>query len=86
MSLTPKENHQESSSEEKTDTDSVRPAAGDSEVIQEKKAPAEVEPTEEDGMNHDKARFLELRDGLAGWQWGLFHAICFFGGAISGNT
>jgi hypothetical protein len=71
---------------EKTDTDSVLPVAGDSEVIQstEKKLPAEAEPSQDDQMSHEKARFLELREGLAGWQWGLFHAICFFGGAISG--
>ena len=71
---------------EKANTDSVLPVAGDSEAVQfaEKKSPAEVESSEEGEMSNGKARFLELREGLAGWKWGLFHAICFFGGAISG--
>lgn len=51
----------------------------------ENKSTAEVEQSQ-DEMRHEKARFLELRNGMAGWQWGLFHAIIFFGAAISGTT
>jgi hypothetical protein len=86
MSITPQKQH-ESSSMEKTDTDSVLPAADTGEAFQltEKKSPAEVQQSGEDEMSLEKARFSELREGLAPWRWGLFHAVCFFGGAISGT-
>jgi hypothetical protein len=52
----------------------------------ENKSAADVGPSEEqDAMNHERMRFAKVRDGLAGWQWGLFHVLIFFGAMLSGR-
>ncbi|KAJ5552395.1 major facilitator superfamily transporter [Penicillium frequentans] len=73
---------QDLSSTEKNHNNSALPSTDASEIFKnnEGKSPAQLQASGPD----DKARFLELRNGLAGWQWSLFHLIVFFGAAISG--
>lgn len=47
--------------------------------------PTKVEPSDEEESSHEKMRFAELREGISGWKWVLFHIIIFFGSAISGE-
>ncbi|KAJ5523326.1 major facilitator superfamily transporter [Penicillium frequentans] len=73
---------QDLSSTEKNHDNSALPSTDASDIFENSggKSPAQVQASGPD----DKARFLELRNGLAGWQWSLFHLIVFFGAAISG--
>lgn len=67
---------QDLSSTEKSCKDSALPSTDASEIQLNQHNPENV--------TDDKARFSELRDGLSGWKWTLFHLIVFFGAAISG--
>lgn len=67
---------QDLSSTEKSQKDSALPSTDASEI--------QLNQYNEEPVNDNKARFLELRDGLTGWKWTLFHLIVFFGAAISG--
>ncbi len=86
MALQAPDQRQDSVALEKSDSDSATPATDTSDVCQykEAKSAATAELSADAELSDEKARFLDLRDNLAHWQWIVFYLIGFFGAAISG--
>ena len=85
MSSTTEEDRKERSPVESNEPTPTPTLPVSSALETSKESPISPDVIEKSVKENEKAHLPELRKGMAGWQWTLFHAVVFFGALISGK-